>query len=182
VATSRSSRQGKAISWRAWWPSDEDYLGLDHSALELSGSTQNIYGQNWNYVIVLLNMMKEPPSPSPLSFFLFFRPSFPLPLEFLWERSTNWEICVRTQDFTARMVALTTSCPPGFDLWWAACDSRFVLRVLPLSPFVLVSIHHFESVLTRSFYLRWTRTWVDIFHRRISSKSSRVHRSGRIKL
>jgi hypothetical protein len=55
----------------------------------------------------------------------------------LWERSTNWEICIRTQDFVAGMVALTTSCPSGFDLWWASCNSHFVLRVLPLSPFVL---------------------------------------------
>jgi hypothetical protein len=38
VAVSRSSCRGKAISWSAWWPSDEDYIGLDHNALRLGGS------------------------------------------------------------------------------------------------------------------------------------------------
>jgi hypothetical protein len=67
VASSRSSRRDEAISWRARWPSDEDYLGLDHNTLELSGLTQNIYGQNWDYVITLLNRMRELPSFLPLS-------------------------------------------------------------------------------------------------------------------
>jgi hypothetical protein len=42
VAASRSSHRGEAISWRARWPSDEDYLGLDHNTLGLCGLTQNI--------------------------------------------------------------------------------------------------------------------------------------------
>jgi hypothetical protein len=42
VAASRSSRRGEAISWKTWWPSDEDYLRLDHNALGSSGSTQNM--------------------------------------------------------------------------------------------------------------------------------------------
>jgi hypothetical protein len=33
VVASRSSHRGEAISWKARWPSDEDYLGLDHNAL-----------------------------------------------------------------------------------------------------------------------------------------------------
>jgi hypothetical protein len=42
VAASRSSCRGEAILRRTQWPSDKDYLGLDHNALRLSGSTQNI--------------------------------------------------------------------------------------------------------------------------------------------
>jgi hypothetical protein len=33
------------------------------------------------------------------------------------ERSIIWENCVRTREIAAGMVALTTSCPPGFVLW-----------------------------------------------------------------
>jgi hypothetical protein len=39
VAASRSLRRGEAISWSPRWPSDEDYLGLDHNAIGLCGST-----------------------------------------------------------------------------------------------------------------------------------------------
>jgi hypothetical protein len=57
VAVSGSSRQGEATGEEARWPSDEDYLRLDHTVLGSSGSTQNIYEQKWNCVIALLNRM-----------------------------------------------------------------------------------------------------------------------------
>jgi hypothetical protein len=55
VAASRSSRWGEAISWRARWPSNEDYLRLDYNALGLSGLTQNIQRHVWDCVIALIN-------------------------------------------------------------------------------------------------------------------------------
>jgi hypothetical protein len=42
VAALRSLHRGEAISWRVRWPSDEDYLELDHNTIGLCGSTQNI--------------------------------------------------------------------------------------------------------------------------------------------
>ena len=56
------------------------------------------------------------------------------------------------------------------------CDSRsyfflsFLAWIIVLRPFWFIL-----------FDLRWTRMWVDPFHRRISSNSSRVHRLGRFK-
>jgi hypothetical protein len=40
VAVSGSSRRDEATDEEVRWPSDEDYTGLDHKALGLSGLTQ----------------------------------------------------------------------------------------------------------------------------------------------
>jgi hypothetical protein len=76
------------------------------------------------------------------------------------------------------MEALTSSCPPGFDMWGAFVNRVCVLRVLvsPLS--FLARFNILRAFWLVIFYLRWIRTWVDPFHIRMSSNSSRVHRSG----
>jgi hypothetical protein len=63
VTASRSSR-------RALWPSDEDYLRLDHNALGLSDSTQNIERHVWDCVIAMLN--KDEGAPISLTSYYFY--------------------------------------------------------------------------------------------------------------
>jgi hypothetical protein len=57
----------------------------------------------------------------------------------------------KNSSFVAGMVALTTSCPLGFNLWWVSCDSCFVHHILPLLPFVLALIYRIETVSIHSF-------------------------------
>jgi hypothetical protein len=61
VVVSRSLCQGEAISWRARWPSDKEYLGLVYNALGLSGLTQNILGCVWDCVIAVINKDERAP-------------------------------------------------------------------------------------------------------------------------
>jgi hypothetical protein len=77
-----------------------------------------------------------------------------------------------------RMEALTSLCPSGFWFVRRFCESRSCSSHSCFSPFLSCldsSIWVFWFIL---FDLRWTRMWVDPFHRRILSNSSWVHRSG----
>jgi hypothetical protein len=78
------------------------------------------------------------------------------------------------------METLTSSSPPEFNLWGAFMIHARVLRIFVFFLSLLARFVILRAFWLVLFYLRWTRTWVDPFHRRISSNSSRVHRSGRI--